>query len=276
MSYNDIDYRVEDGVALVTLDRPDKMNAWGGDMDAEVWDAMQQAAADDAVRVIVLTGAGRGFCAGADMQNLVGIQAGGSAGGARLGSEKLDRRIDKGMPEIFGDRNCYFPAVPKPVIGAINGAAAGLGMVFALYCDIRIMSTAAKMSTVFAKRGLVAEYGLSWLLQRLVGPARAADLLFSGRFVHAEEAERIGLVNMVAPAETFMDDVMAYASDLAHNVSPRSMRVMKHQLWVDALGDLGGSVELAKQEMVKSFDSEDFKEGVAHFLEKREPRFTGR
>lgn len=277
MSYSEVDYRVEDGVAVVTLDRPNKMNAWTGTMDAEVYDAMKTAAADDAVRVIVLTGNGKGFCAGADMENLLAIQdsaASGADSGAATPAE--DRRFDPDVPEAFGDRYSYFASIPKPVIGAINGATAGMGMAIALFTDIRLWSTAGRMSTIFAKRGLIAEWGLTWSLNQLVGPSRAADLLFSARFVGAEEALRIGLASQVFEEETFMDEVMAYAKDMAATVSPRSLRVMKNQLWNDVFGDLRGSLDRAVTEMQATFGTEDFKEGVAHFLEKRPPEFTGR
>ncbi|MEE4359936.1 MAG: enoyl-CoA hydratase-related protein [Pseudomonadales bacterium] len=277
MQLTDVSYRVEDGVAVVTLDRPDKLNAWTGGMDAGVHACMKEASADDAVRVIVLTGAGRGFCAGADMENLLSIQAAAKDGGdAGVAGGAEDRRIDRAVPEAFGGRYSYFPSVPKPVIGAINGATAGMGMAIALFTDLRLWSSEGRMSTIFAKRGLIAEWGLTWTLNQLVGPARAADMLFSARFVGAEEALRIGLANAVYPAESFMDDVMAYAKNMAHNVSPRSLRVMKNQLWNDVFGDLQSALDRAETEMKKTFGTEDFKEGVAHFLEKRPARFTGR
>jgi enoyl-CoA hydratase/carnithine racemase len=276
MELTETRYDVDEGVAVITLDRPDKLNAWTGTMDEEVYHCMQQASADEAVRVIVLTGAGRGFCARADMNNLQGIQAGGSSGGASMQTELIDRRIESRAPADFSDRYSYFPSVPKPVIGAINGPTAGLGMVIAMFCDFRIWSETARMSTVFARRGLVAEYGLTWMLQRIVGPATAAEMLFSARFVEAEEALRIGIANAVHPQASFMDDVLAYAKEMAATVSPRSLRVMKHQLWADAFGSLSESIARSKQEMVASFDSEDFAEGVAHYVEKRAPNFTGR
>ena len=277
MQLTDVDYRVEDGVAVVTLDRADKLNAWTGDMDAGVHECMQAAAKDDAVRVIVLTGAGRGFCAGADMENLLSIQAAATTGSdTGVAAAAEDRRIDSNVPAAFGGRYSYFPSVPKPVIGAINGATAGMGMAIALFCDLRLWSDAGRMSTIFAKRGLIAEWGLTWTLNQLVGPARAADMLFSARFVGAEEALSMGLANAVYPKETFMDDVMHYAKDMAANVSPRSLRVMKNQLWNDVFGDLESALNRAETEMKATFGTEDFKEGVAHFLEKRAPAFTGR
>ncbi|HSG90099.1 MAG TPA: enoyl-CoA hydratase-related protein [Pseudomonadales bacterium] len=277
MQLTDVDYRVEDGVAVVTLDRPDKLNAWTGAMDAGVHESMQAAVADDAVKVIVLTGAGRGFCAGADMENLLSIQAAAKTGAETgVAAPAEDRRFDKNVPAAFGGRYSYFPSVPKPVIGAINGATAGMGMAIALFTDIRLWSSEGRMSTIFAKRGLIGEWGLTWSLNQLCNPAVAADLLFSARFVGAEEALRIGLANAVYPKETFMDDVMAYAKTMATTVSPRSLRVMKNQLWNDVGADLQSALDRAETEMKATFGTEDFKEGVAHFLEKRPPAFTGR
>ncbi|MEE2892654.1 MAG: enoyl-CoA hydratase-related protein [Pseudomonadota bacterium] len=282
MNLTDVDYRVEDGVAVVTLDRPNKMNAWTAAMDASVHECMKAASADVDVRVIVLTGNGRGFCAGADMDNLLSIQAAaedtadGDDAGSAAAAPSEDRRIDKGVPEAFGGRYTYFASVPKPVIGAINGATAGMGMAIALFTDIRLWSSEGRMSTIFAKRGLIAEWGLTWTLNKLCTPAVAADLLFSARFVGAEEALRLGLANAVYPKETFMDEVMTYAKNMASNVSPRSLRVMKQQLWNDVSADLGPVMDRAVEEMQKTFGTEDFKEGVAHFIEKRPPNFTGR
>jgi enoyl-CoA hydratase/carnithine racemase len=243
-------------------------------METGLRQAMADAARDPAVRVILLTGAGRGFCAGADMERLSG--AAGS-GGATIPRE-APAALDLGGPvrADFQHRYSYFPAIPKPVIGAINGPAAGLGFVFACYCDLRFAGSEAIFTTAFSRRGLIAEYGLAWLLPRLVGSANAADLLFSARRVGAEEAQRIGLVNRVFPQAEFLPQVLAYARELADAVSPRSMRVMKRQLWEGMLSALGASVELANEEMRASFGTEDFKEGVAHFVEKRAPRFTGR
>jgi enoyl-CoA hydratase/carnithine racemase len=267
-------YAVEDHIATVTFNRPDRLNAFNVEMEQGLREAMLAAARDSAVRVIVLTGAGRGFCAGADMDRLSG--AAGS-GGATIPRE-APSPLDLGAPvrADFQHRYSYFPAIPKPIIGAINGPAAGLGFVFACYCDLRFAGSEAIFTTAFSRRGLIAEYGLAWLLPRLVGPGNAADLLFSARRLGAEEAQRIGLVNRVFSQGDFLPQVLDYADELATAVSPRSMRVMKRQLWEGMLSGLGEAVTLANEEMRASFGTEDFKEGVAHFVEKRAPRFTGR
>jgi enoyl-CoA hydratase/carnithine racemase len=270
MAYEQILYRVDGGVAVVTLNRPDRLNAWTPVMHTEVRAAMRAASDDPDVRVVVLTGAGRGFCAGADMSALQGIQSGERH--ERGPEEPFDRDAHPSFQRTYS----YFPAVPKPIIAAVNGPCAGLGMVIALYADMRFASENAVFMTAFARRGLIAEHGISWLLPRLVGLANAADLLFSARRIAAAEALAIGLVNRVFDAQTFETDVLAYAKMLASEVSPRSLREMKREMWNAQFQTLGEAIEAADKDMAASFASDDFKEGVAHFLEKRAPAFTGR
>ena len=268
MGYEHILYDVRDRVATVTLNRPEKLNAWTGVMGREVRQAMEHAGADDDVRVVVLTGAGRGFCAGADMDLLAGIQAGGAA------AEDVARPPAPATVRAeFRGRYAYFPTIAKPIIGALNGATAGLGLVVALYCDVRFAADSAVFTTAFARRGLVAEHGISWMLPRLVGLPHALDLMLSARKIDAAEALRMGLVNRVVPAAELMTTVGAYAAEL---VSPRSMAVMKRQLWDAQFQTLAEATAVADEEMARSFGTADFKEGVAHFVEKRAPRFTGR
>jgi enoyl-CoA hydratase/carnithine racemase len=276
-SYEQILYDVADGVATVTLNRPDKLNAWTGQMEKEVQAAMAQAEADEDVRVIVLTGAGRGFCAGADMQDL-GKVAGTSSPAERerilkdrlIGPQRGDARPD------FQKTYSYFPAIGKPLIGAINGSTAGLGMVIALYCDLRFASDQARFSTAFSRRGLIAEHGISWMLPRIIGVSNALDLLFSARLIDASEALRMGLVNRVLPQPELMAGVSAYAKELAAMVSPRSLRVVKKQVYEALFKTLDEAIDVANVEMMKSFGSADFREGVAHFMEKRPPAFLGK
>ena len=280
MGYAEVLYEVKDRVATLTLHRPDKLNAWTAQMGREVRAAMTEAARDEAVRVIVLTGAGRGFCAGADMGLLAGLSG---AGAPSEDAAEVLRREHGEAAAAAGDARpdfrgpyAYFPTIPKPIIGALNGATAGLGLVVALYCDLRIASDAAVFTTAFARRGLVAEHGISWMLPRLVGLPHALDLLLSARKIDAGEALRMGLVSKVLPGAGFAAGVTAYARELADLVSPRSMQVIKRQLWEAQFQDLAEATAVAETEMRRSFGSEDFREGVAHFLEKRAPRFTGR
>lgn len=277
MPNQEILYDVADRVATITLNRPDKLNAWTATMEQEVRSAMYQAEQDANVRVIVLTGAGRGFCAGADMSLLNTIAQQGI--GAR-NPEHFLRNSENGRRENvrpdFQKKYSYFPSLEKPVIAAVNGPAVGLGFIISLYCDLRFASEAARFGTAFAKRGLIAEYGLAWLLPRLIGPANALDMLFSARLVDANEALRMGLVNQVFPQASFMEGVYAYAKELAYNVSPRSMRVIKEQVYNAMFQTLSDAFETAEKEMVQSLQCEDFKEGVAHFLEKRAAAFTGK
>lgn len=279
-AYPDILYEVKDRIALITLNRPDKLNAWTAAMQASIKRAIVDAAGDDQVRVIVVTGAGRGFCAGADMGGLQQIRP----------DKWNERELARGDNEVepppsslgpdvsahYGGRFGYLMSIRKPVIAAINGPCAGIGLVFTLYCDLRFAASEAKFTTAFAQRGLIAEHGISWLLPRITGTAHALDILFSARKFTAVEAERIGLVNRVFPQENFLPLVMDYARTLAMTVSPRSMAVMKVQVWKALFQDLNDAVAVGDAEMQKSFATEDFKEGVAHFVEKRSARFTGR
>ena len=268
-------YEVADQVATITLNRPDKLNAWTATMEQEVRSAVEEAERDDNVRVIVLTGAGRGFCAGADMSLLTAVATQGL-------DEKVVGRIQsgdamqEGLRPDFQRKYSYFLVVAKPVIAAINGPAVGLGLVIPLYCDLRWASENARFSTTFAQRGLIAEYGLAWILPRIVGVPDAIDLLFSARTITAAEALEMRLVNRVFPQEGFSATIHDQAARLASSVSPRSLRVIKWQVYAGMFQTLAESFDLSVVELVASLQSEDFKEGVAHFLEKRPPKFTGR
>jgi enoyl-CoA hydratase/carnithine racemase len=209
--------------------------------------------------VIVLTGAGRGFCAGADMQHLAELASGDADGEPGPGDSR---------PVTFA------LTIPKPVIAAINGPCAGLGLVHALMCDLRFAAAEAKLTTAFARRGLVAEHGISWLLPRLVGPARALDLLLSGRVVLGEEAAELGLVNRAIEDERLMDETLAYARMLASECSPASMAAVKRQVYADYERSLADSLDQANVLMAESFVGPDFEEGVRSFMERRSPRFA--
>jgi enoyl-CoA hydratase/carnithine racemase len=285
MTYEQILYEVQDRIATVTLNRPERLNAWTPVMEREVRAAMTEATADEMVRVIILTGAGRGFCAGADMSGL------NQASQTPTKSSALPERVAatraeayasgpiKGgleLPQAFSYRHAYFPTVPKPIIAALNGPTAGIGLVVALYADLRFASQAAVFTTAFARRGLVAEHGIDWILPRIVGLPNAIDLLLSARKITAEEALQMGLVNKVFAQESFLHDVRAYALELAKMVSPRSLRVMKQQLFRAQNLEFGAALHASIPDVVESLSSEDFHEGVAHFVEKRAPNFPGR
>jgi enoyl-CoA hydratase/carnithine racemase len=252
-------YEVQDRVALLTLNRPERLNAWTGEMQRAYFDALESCAASEDVRVIVVTGAGRGFCAGADMQELQAIGNGGPS------AEEIAReRYPQSLPL----------SIPKPIVAAINGACAGIGLVQALMCDIRFAAEGAKLTTAFSRRGLIAEHGISWILPRLVGPATALDLLLSGRVVLGDEAAQLGLVNRALPVDQLLPETMAYARDLAANCSPASMAAMKRQVYADLDTGLPNALAEADRLMVASLTAPDFVEGVASFVERREPQFA--
>lgn len=250
-------YEKRGKVALITLNRPDRLNAWTTDLGSAYWDRIDEATADPDVRVIVVTGAGKGFCAGADMDLLQGIGA---------GAERSAPARD--------EHQTYTTTVPKPVIGAINGACAGLGMVQAMMFDVRFAAAGAKFTTAFGRRGLVAEYGISWMLPRIVGHANAMDLLLSARIVLAEEAQEMGLVNKVFPADRLLEETMAYANDIADNVASTSIRSIKQQIMAGWEWDLATSNTDTHERMQHSLRQADFKEGVQSFLDKRPPEFS--
>jgi enoyl-CoA hydratase/carnithine racemase len=221
---------------------------------------LEECAQAEEVRVIVVTGAGRGFCAGADMQQLQALG---------------DGKVDVDAEAALGRRPQTFPlSISKPIIAAINGACAGIGLVAALMCDVRFAAEGAKLTTAFARRGLVAEHGISWMLPRLIGPARALDLLLSGRVVFAEEAQTLGLVNRVYAPEKLLEETLDYARELVVNCSPTSMATIKRQVYADLELGLAEALAEADRLMLESFTAADFVEGVASFVQRRDPRFA--
>jgi enoyl-CoA hydratase/carnithine racemase len=256
-------YDVHDsGVAVVTLNRPERMNAWGGGLAPAFYRCMDRAEADPAVRVVVLTGSGRAFCAGADMGDLDTLSG---------ASESAD---DVDVTQLVGERHPHFvTTLRKPIVAAINGACAGIGLTQALMCDVRFAAAGAKFTTAFARRGLIGEYGISWILPRVVGWSAALDLLLSGRTFFAEEAAELGMVKeVVAPGE-LMPRALAYAEDIAAHCAPSAVAVIKRQVYDDALRDLVATSAHAERLMHESMLRPDFIEGITAFFEKRQPNF---
>jgi enoyl-CoA hydratase/carnithine racemase len=268
--YEEIVYEVAEPVATITLNRPQALNAWTTRMGAEVKHALAEAENDARVVGIVVTGAGRGFCAGADLNDLKAITEGGRQAEppAALAADPGDAAMTS-----FRGSYTYIASIRKPVIAAINGPVAGMAVPIVLACDLRFASDRASFTTSFSRRGLVAEWGVSWLLPRLVGTAHALDLLFSARRIDADEAARIGLVNRVLPHDELLPAVRAYVEDLAANCSPASMAIMKRQIWQHWTAGLDAAEQEAVGLMLESFGRPDFKEGVVSFLQKRPPRF---
>lgn len=269
--YDHIRYDVEDPIGWITLNRPKQLNAWTDQMAAEMRHAVAQAESDARIFAIVLTGAERGFCAGADMKLLRSIQAGERS---EEMPEELAAEPGRSEMEDFRGPYSYLVSVRKPVIAAINGPVAGMAVPIIAGCDLRFASDRAIFTTAFSRRGLIAEWGSSWLLPRLLGPAHALDILFSARKFDAAEAERIGLVNRVVPHDELLPFVRSYVADMAENCSPTSISIMKKQVWEQLHAPYGPAEKDAVRKMLDSFERPDFKEGVDAFLEKRPPRFA--
>ncbi len=270
--YDTIRYEVADPVATITLNRPERLNALTPQVMTELQDAVAAAEADPQVVGIVLTGAGRGFCAGADMRRLQNLSEGATVS---------DWQTADGKPGAFEEMGpdfqlglLYLMAVRKPIICAINGPCAGLGFVMAMLCDIRFASTEAKFTTAFANRGLIAEHGISWILPRLVGPAHALDLLWSGRLVDATEAASMGVVNRVVSADDLLREATGYVRTLAERSAPLAIQVIKQQVYRHLSAALGDATRESLRLMKESQARADFAEGVKSFVEKRPPRFA--
>jgi enoyl-CoA hydratase/carnithine racemase len=261
-------YTVDGPAATITLNRPAQLNAWTETMGNEVREAFALAERDQAVVGIILTGAERAFCAGADLGLLESILAKGDL-----------RQKDSPMP---GDRDSiadyrqtysYIASLRKPVIAAIHGACVGMAVPIALFCDLRFVSEQAFFMTAFSQRGLVAEWGSSWLLPRMVGNAHALDMLFSSRRVYGQEAVTMGLANRVIQADELLAEARNYIGELAKNCSPLSMAIIKRQLYQDWMQSLEQAQQEAGKLMLESFSSENFQEGVSSIMEKRPPKF---
>ncbi|MCZ6619852.1 MAG: enoyl-CoA hydratase-related protein [Gammaproteobacteria bacterium] len=270
--YQDILYEVQDPVAIITMNRPEALNALTGRMMAEMRHAFAAAEKDTAVVGMVLTGAGRGFCAGADM---AGLNA--TASGERGEAEDLsDLEASPGNPDMgpnFEITYSYMMALQKPLIAAINGPCAGLGFCYACLADMRIVERQAKFTTAFSQRGLIAEHGSSWVLPRLIGTGRALDLLWSARKFTGEEAKELGLAERLVEQGESLQTAIDYIKQLASAVSPTSIKVIKAQVYRHLNMELGEAMAESNTWMAESLKREDFKEGVSSFMEKRLPEF---
>ncbi len=250
------------GVAVITLNRPERLNAWGGDLAAGFYSCIDRAEDDPAVRVIVLTGRGKAFCAGAHLGSMATI------------GESFRNTDQREMTQLVGERHPHFvTTLRKPVIAAINGACVGIGLTQALMCDVRFAAEGAKFATSFARRGLIAEYGISWILPRLVGWGVALDLLLSGRTFYADEAAELGLVKDVVAPELLMKRAIDYAEDIAQHCSPASLAVIKRQAYGDANSGVVDTSARAETLMHESLLRPDVIEGIMSFFEKRSPSF---
>jgi enoyl-CoA hydratase/carnithine racemase len=257
-------YELRDsGVAVLTLNRPERMNAWGGGLATAFYSCLDRTEADPNVRAVVLTGSGRAFCAGADMGNL-----------STISNTDVEAAGDADVGKLVGERHPHFVmTLRKPIIAAINGACAGIGLTQALMCDVRFAAEGAKFTTSFARRGLIAEYGISWILPRVVGWGAALDLLLSGRVFYADEAAALGLVKEVVPADELLARAIGYAEDIAANCAPSSLAVIKQQVYADTMRDVFEASAVAEKLMHESMLRPDFIEGITSFFEKRPPHF---
>lgn len=269
MAYNTLLVKKEAGVATLTLNRPDKLNAWNEEMMEEGVQAVEEIRGDPKVRVLVVTGAGRGFSAGADVTALA-LEA-----ERRKTGEKSVRDELSSWPGVV--TVAYrLRQMDRPVIAAINGVTAGAGFGLALACDIRIASDQARFSQIFVKRGLVPDTGSTYFLPRIVGTEKACELMFRGSVIDAYEAQRLGIVSRVVPHDDLMKEVMALARELASG-APIALGLTKRAIYKGATEiDLAAQMDFELYLDTLLFGTEDFKEGVMSFLEKREPRFVGR
>jgi enoyl-CoA hydratase/carnithine racemase len=266
-------YEIEDRVATLTLDRPERLNSWTGRMHTEYRWILDQAERDAGVRVIVVTGAGRGFCAGADTAALEGhVERGGYDPGT---PGELARPGYGVRPEFDADFAFQF-GMSKPIIAAVNGPAAGVGLVMACYADLRFAAKGAKLTTAHGKLNLPAEFGLSWLLPRLIGLTRAGELLLSSRVFLTDEAFELGLLNALLDAEDLLPYTYDYARRLADTVSPGSLRETKRQIYTDQHRDVAAAVRDAHALLERMMTEGDYREAVAAFTEKRAARWSGR
>ncbi len=275
MEFSDIIYETSDRIATITMNRPDKSNAWTPRMGNEMKTAMQEADRDDSVRVIIVTGAGKNYCAGADMGSLSNIAQGTEtpSGERTVRSEESEPGATR--PDFRGQFS-WVLALRKPVIAAINGACVGLGLTKSLYYDVRIASERARLGLIFVQRGLAIEHGSSWMLPRLVGLGKAVEMAVTGRLLDAQEALAAGLVNRVVPHDQLMSVTREMASEIATKCSPLGVAEAKKMVYTHLFTDLATGMRDDDELMGRMTRSADFKEGVEAFLQKRPPQFRGR
>ena len=258
---SNIAYELDDSIATIRLNRPEKLNAFTFAMIEEIRAAVDRAANDEQVVSIIVTGEGRGFSAGLDAADL--------ARSTVSGPPKSERVEPDELPALFG----YLLRVPKPVVAAVNGVAAGGGFVLAMMCDLRFASPDASFTTVFSKRGLIAEHGTAWLLPRIIGNSHALDLLWSSRRIDAVEAHRIGFVDRIVPGERLLDETKSYLREIAANVAPNSLAVIKSEVYRHWSLAMDAAFRDADSLMNAALKHPDAAEGVASFVERRPPHF---
>jgi len=261
--YQTIIYSTQGPIALLKLNRPEKLNAFGGPIRDEILDVLTKIQSDESIRVLIVTGEGRGFSAGGDIDHLKHLRENKDEQGFRAILNK-GQQITRAMRSL-----------PKPVIAAINGPCAGAGFSFALGCDIRVASDKATVGPSFALIGLHPDWGGSWFLPKLIGSAKACELVFTGSMVSAVEAEKIGLANSVVPHDQLMTSVMELAERMAKN-PPGVLRLAKESIYRSLSSDLEAAFARETEVQIECFYSEDFLEGVTAFTEKRKPQFRGR
>ena len=272
MELKTIHYEISDGIATIALNRPHRMNAWTGRMHTEYRYILNEADHNQEVRAIVVTGEGRSFCVGADSRALAGHVA---KGGYDPGTPAVLVEPGQGVQEEFQASFAYHFGLTKPVIAAINGPAAGVGLVLACYADLRFAIPGVKLTTAHGKLNFPAEYGLSWLLPRMIGLPRANDLLLTSRVFMSEEAYEMGLVNRLCHPETLMQETYEYVGHMIENISPASLRQTRWQVYRDLHRDVGSSVEESESLIHEMSRQKDYQEGISAFIEKRKPNWTG-
>jgi enoyl-CoA hydratase/carnithine racemase len=269
-AFTEIDVTIADGVAVVTLNRPDRRNAWSGRMAVEYRWALHHAHTRPDVRVVVLTGAGGDFCVGADARDLSSI----SGGGGQYATERLPLPpYPDGTPDDLRHNHAYPLTIETPVIAALTGACAGAGFVVACYADLRFAARDCRITTSFAKLGLPAEYGIGWLLPRIVGIPAALELLYTGRVLNGDEAAGIGWVQRSCDAGEVLAEATGFARNLARQSSGESLRMMKRQVFVDATLDLGTAYRRSVADMNAALSHPDLREGLAALRERRPTDF---